>query len=459
MATTKIWSVKGRIDRVISYASNPDKTLYTEEDLQALRDVMDYAMQDYKTEKQYYVTALNCNEEKARLHMSETKRRFGKTDGIAAFHGYQSFVPGEVTPTIAHKIGVELAKKMWGEKYEVVVATHIDKKHIHNHFVINSVSFCDGKKYNACRESYRLLREKSDELCREYGLSVIKESKNRSHKSYDLYMAEKKGEWTKDSIIKRDIDECILKTTSTKAFYFEMKKLGYRFNFNRKYPTISHPNFERPRRLKTLGQDYTVAGIEERIMSKWKKYSIEIPQQDNLVEEFFVPLIEPTYKEIYVSFVTVVQYVRTNPKTNREIDKYLIDEMRKLDKLIEQQNLLCGNNIETSEQLTEYKSSCESELKECDDGRKALRNKLKVAIRNSDEKEIAEIKNAISTLSERMKILRKDIRICDRIQNTEPKIEEKINKIMNDKERKEMSVDERFRRCSRTNSENDITRR
>ncbi len=458
MATTKIWSVKGRIDRVISYASNPDKTLYNEEDIQVLRDVMDYAMQDYKTEKQYYVTALNCNEEKARVHMSETKKRYGKTDGIVAFHGYQSFVPGEVTPTIAHKIGVELAQKMWGEKYEVVVATHIDKKHIHNHFVINSVSFRDGKKYNVCRESYRLLREKSDELCREYGLSVIEEPKNRSHKSYDLYVAEKKDEWTKDSIIKRDIDECILKTTSTKGFYFEMKKLGYRFNFNRKYPTISHPNFERPRRLKTLGQDYTVASIEERIMSKWKKYSIEIPQQDDLFEEFFVPLVEPTYQQIYVFFVTFVQYVRTNPKTNREIDKYLIDEMRKLDKLIEQQNLLCGNDIETNEQLTEYKSACESELKECDEGRKALRNKLKVAIRNNDEKEIAEIKNAISTLSERMKILRKDICICDRIQDTEPKIEEKINKIMNDKERKDMSVDERFRRCSRTNSENDITR-
>jgi hypothetical protein len=84
---------------------------------------------------------------------------------------------------------------------------------------------------------------------------------------------------------------------------------------------------------------------------------------------------------------------------------------------------------------------------------------LKVAIRNNDEKEITEIKNAISTLSERMKILRQDIRICDRIQDTEPKIEEKINKIMNDKERKEMSTDERFRRRSGTNREDDIARR
>ena len=317
----------------------------------------------------------------------------------------------------------------------------------------------DGKKYYDNNKSYAQLRKISDDLCREYGLSVIEEPKNRSHKSYDLYMAEKKGEWTKDSIIKRDIDECILKTTSTKAFYFEMKKLGYRFNFNRKYPTISHPNFERPRRLKTLGQDYTVAGIEERIMSKWKKYSIEIPQQDNLVEEFFVPLIEPTYKEIYVSFVTVVQYVRTNPKTNREIDKYLIDEMRKLDKLIEQQNLLCDNDIETPEQLEEYKDSCTSELQECYEAREHYRKMVKAAARKGDETEVAKIKDEISLLTERMKILRKDIRICDRIQEQEPKIENKINEIMNDKERKEMSTDERFRRRSGTNRENDITRR
>ena len=461
MAIVYIKDIQTRLDRTISYIGNKKKTLNEnyEEVFLDLHNTLNYTVNDLKTEEKFFVSGINCKYENAFKRMSETKKEYDKVNGILGFHIIQSFSPGEGTPEIIHELGKEFARRVFGDRFEVVVATHLNTDCLHNHFVLNSVSFMDGKKYYDNNKSYAQLRKISDDLCREYGLSVIEEPKNRSHKSYDLYMAEKKGEWTKDSIIKRDIDECILKTTSTKAFYFEMKKLGYRFNFNRKYPTISHPNFERPRRLKTLGQDYTVAGIEERIMSKWKKYSIEIPQQDNLVEEFFVPLIEPTYKEIYVSFVTVVQYVRTNPKTNREIDKYLIDEMRKLDKLIEQQNLLCGNNIETSEQLTEYKSACERELKECDDGRKALRNNLKVAIRNNDEKEITEIKNAISTLSERMKILRKDIRICDRIQDTEPKIEEKINKIMNDKERKEMSVDERFRRCSRTNSENDITRR
>lgn len=235
-----------------------------------------------------------------------------------------------------------------------------------------------------------------------------------------------------------------------------MNKLGYGFNFNRKYPIITHPNFERPRRMKTLGEDYTPERIEERILSKWQKYDIEIPQQDNLVEEFFRPLSRPTYKQVYVSFVTVVKYVKKNPNTNRGLDKFLIDEMRKLDKFIEQQNLLCDNDIETPEQLADYKLSCDNELSECDEARKRLRNMLKVAIRKGGEKEIQEIKESISDLTERMKILRKQIHICRRIEDSEPKIEDKINEIMNDKERKEMTTDERFRRRSRTDGQ-DVT--
>ena len=120
---------------------------------------------------------------------------------------------------------------------------------------------------------------------------------------------------------------------------------------------------------------------------------------------------------------------------------------------------MCGNDIETAEQLLEYKSSCESEFDECVEARNRLRKMLKSAARVGDEKEVKELRDAISTLSERIKILRKDIRICDRIQEQEPKIENKINEIMNDKERREMSTDERFRRRSGTNRENDITRR
>ena len=461
MAIVFIKDIKTRLDRTISYIGNKEKTENEnyEEIFLDLHNALNYTVDDLKTEEKYFVSGINCKFENAFKRMSETKKEYEKTDGILGYHIIQSFAPGEGTPESIHELGKEFARRAFGDRFEVVVATHLNTDCLHNHYVLNSVSYMDGKKYYDNNESYARLRKISDELCREYELSVIENPKKRSYKPYDLYMAEKNGEWTKDAIIKRDIDECILKTTSERGFYTEMRKLGYSFNFERKYPTISHPKFERPRRLKTLGEGYTPQDIERRLMSKWQRYKIDIPEQDNLVQEFFEPLDEPNYREVYVSFVTVVQYVKKNPNTNREIDKYLIDEMRKLDKLIEQQNLLCDNDIETPEQLEEFKTSCKSQIQECDEARNRLRKMLKAAERTGDEKEVAELKEHISNLTMKMRALRKDIRICDRIQEQEPKIENKINEIINDKERKEMSTDERFRRRSRTNREDDITGR
>lgn len=96
--------------------------------MQGLRDVMNYALQDYKTEQQYYVTGIHCRPETARQEMLLTKKQFQKEGGIVAFHGYQSFAPGEVTPQLAHEIGVNLAKKLWGDRFQVLVAT--DRKSV-----------------------------------------------------------------------------------------------------------------------------------------------------------------------------------------------------------------------------------------------------------------------------------------------------------------------------------------
>lgn len=461
MAIVFIKDIKTLLDRTLSYIGNKEKTENEnyEEVFLDLHNALNYTVDDLKTEEKYFVSGINCKFENAFKRMTETKKEYDKTGGILGYHIIQSFAPGEGTPESIHELGKEFARRAFGDRFEVVVATHLNTGCLHNHYVLNSVSFMDGKKYYDNNESYARLRKISDELCREYELSVIDNQKKKSRKPYDLYMAEKNGEWTNDAIIKRDIDECILITTSERGFYTEMRKLGYTFNFERKYPTISHPKFERPRRLKTLGEGYTPQDIERRLMSKWQRYKVDIPEQDNLVQAFFEPLVEPNYREVYVSFVTVVQYVKKNPNTNREIDKYLIDEMRKLDKLIEQQNLLCHYDIETPEQLEEFKTSRKSQIQECDEARNRLRKMLKAAERTGDEKEVAELKEHISNLTMKMRALRKDIRICDRIQEQEPKIENKINEIMNDKERKEMSTDERFRRRSGTNREDDITGR
>lgn len=175
MATTSIWKIDKRLDHVIKYTTNPEKT--TNEAYKELHNVIEYTKASYKTEEQLYVTTLNCSKETILQEMMETKKKYRKTDGILGYHAFQSFAEGEVTPEIAHEIGVKLANELWGDKYEVVVTTHLNTKHIHNHFCFNSVSFKDGKKYHDCHSSYALMRETSDRLCEEYKLSVLKEKK------------------------------------------------------------------------------------------------------------------------------------------------------------------------------------------------------------------------------------------------------------------------------------------
>ena len=180
MATTAIWDVRGRLDHVVKYADNPEKTAnpkyaVTPSETQSMLDVMeramaeargrgladvlDYAVSDYKTEKQHFVSGVNCDPASARQQMTATKKKYGKEGGIVAYHGYQSFAPGEAAPELAHKIGVALAESLWGERFEVVVATHLNAKCLHNHFVLNSVSFADGRRYYDNKSTYKLMRE------------------------------------------------------------------------------------------------------------------------------------------------------------------------------------------------------------------------------------------------------------------------------------------------------------
>lgn len=138
----------------------------------------------------------------ARQQMELTKPQFGKTGGTVAFHAYQSFRPGEVTPEQCHAIGVELAKRVWGDRFQVLIATHLNTDCCHNHFVINSVSFVDGKRYNDCKKTYRALQDASDALCREQGLSVV-DKKDTHRVPRNLYLAEKAGEPTRYNVMRR----------------------------------------------------------------------------------------------------------------------------------------------------------------------------------------------------------------------------------------------------------------
>ena len=156
MATTGFWPVKGRLKDVINYAQNPDKTIerkYLDDNLAA---ALNYVENSDKTDQTMYVSGINCTKKRAYEQMMTTKRRFGKLGGNVAYHGYQSFQAGEVTPEEAHRIGIETAKRMWSDDYEIVVTTHLNTANLHNHIVVNSVSFRTGRKFeNHISDHYR----------------------------------------------------------------------------------------------------------------------------------------------------------------------------------------------------------------------------------------------------------------------------------------------------------------
>ena len=268
MATTSLWKIQNRIDKVINYTTNPEKTENIEM-YKALHNTIEYATSNYKTEKQYYVTGINCSTTDSVQDMLQTKKHFGKEKGIVAYHGFQSFAEGEVTAKQAHEIGVRLAEELWGDKYEVLVSTHLNTKHYHNHFVVNSVSYVDGKKYRNTRENYAMMRKISDELCKEYGLSVIEEKPCGKHnidytKYYNSYI-QKSDYYT---TTKDDVDFAIAQAYSYKNFESILKKMGYTITIRANKISLVRPPYKRNIRIeRSFGEEYSINNITERIMN------------------------------------------------------------------------------------------------------------------------------------------------------------------------------------------------
>lgn len=278
MATTGFWPVKSRLKEVIDYAENPDKTTdkkYLDEDLyNALRYVGD----DDKTDKKMYVSAINCPTKRAYEHMMATKRRYGKLGGNVAYHGYQSFVSGEVTPDEAHQIGMETARRMWGGDYEIVVTTHLNTDNVHNHIVVNSVSFKTGRKFENHISDHYKLREISDKVCAERGKSVLPPSKFKGSRKKD-YWVNKNGGMTHRDVLRRDIDMIIKNSSNWEFFKHNLKGLGYEIVRNDDYKHISviAKGWKRSVRLDSLGENYTIDAIRERLDYNRKTRTYFIP--------------------------------------------------------------------------------------------------------------------------------------------------------------------------------------
>ena len=286
MATTSIWRVKGWLGKVVIYAENPEKTAnpkfyadreLTEQNGQQLSDVIRYAVNSEKTQEtgsedgaplHRFVSGINCSPATARDEMLAVKKRFGKEDGTVAYHGYQSFAPGEATPEQAHEIGKQLADEVLQGKYSYVLTTHIDKGHVHNHLIFCAVDMVNHRKYNSNRQSYAYIRRTSDRLCREHGLSVVQPSRDKG-KSYAEWDAGRKGKSWKAKL-KAAIDAVIPQAKNFDDFLRLMAAQGYEIKQG-KFISFRAPGQERFTRCKTLGEDYT----EERITQRIKGIAID----------------------------------------------------------------------------------------------------------------------------------------------------------------------------------------
>lgn len=433
MATTKIWAVKSRVDHVLDYAMNEDKTAanWSDVDLQTMRDVMDYAMNDAKTEKQYYVSGLQCDVPKARTQMARTKRQYRKEDGILAFHGYQSFKPGEVTPEIAHEIGLKLAEELWPD-HQVIVATHLDKDHIHSHFVVNSVSL-NGRKFNATKESYRQMRAASDRLCKEYGLSVIEDQKAYFPKHYAEWAAEQNGQPTWRSSIRVDIDSAVKEAMTFQQFVSEMKKKGYVLERRGSFLRIKAPGMQRFVRLRSLGEGYLESDIRRRILQKrypsLPKKKQAPPTKKGVIRGDF-RLSKITWKGLRALYYFYIRKLRKAQRQPREsIPDVLRVDLRNLDAISEQAKFLSRYQLDTGEQVETLKGKLKKQLSGLQNEQKTLSNEKRRKGITPDR--AAELQKQTDQLNAALRQTRKDIKLCDAVLDRSLLIEEK-NRVLHE---------------------------
>ena len=438
MAVTGFWPVKSRLKEVIDYAENPDKTIeqkYLNADLYA---TLQYTENDSKTDEKLFVSGINCSKNFAYSQMIAVKKKFGERGTNIAYHGFQSFSKGEVTPEECHEIGIETARRMWGDKYQIVVTTHLDKqKHLHNHFVINSVSFKDGSKFRNKIEDHIRLREISDAICTERGKTVYKDAPFYGSQKKE-YWLHKVGKQTHRDMLREDIELCISLATSWDKFRTILASMGYEIDYRRM--TVKAKDWERGIRLKNLG--YTAEGIEKRFeenfsnrnnRNEWNNYIISrrkyFPLETMAKQLEFS--IEHSKKPDKIFVDTMFLLIIMVFKLITEVaDAMLLSpEMRHAAKDIKQYvadyHFLTDNQIHTTDDLALNIEETQQKIAELEEKRSKADNKKRRATTPEDKERYKALRKEIT---QEITPLRKELKQAEDILDKSPHLYELLQK-------------------------------
>lgn len=290
-----------RLDRSVEYVMDKEKTSRTGAGSAAssLEEAVDYARDREKTECGVFESAIGCTLETAYRDMRANKERWGQMDGVQGYHLVQSFAEGELTPELAHRIGLELAERLLHGQYPAVIATHLNTHCLHNHIVWDSVAMDTGRKYRSSAKTYYTgVRAESDRLCRQYGLSVL-ESPESEHgkKQSGKWMAEQNGKPTWRTAIRQDVDGAIAASLTWRQFVKALEGQGYELRMQRKYPTLKPPGKERCVRFKTLGKQYTPEAI--RKLMKGPAEAEPVQEQPKLSREEYAAQKKAEREELW----------------------------------------------------------------------------------------------------------------------------------------------------------------
>lgn len=395
---------------------------------------LSYAENDNKTDRKMYVGGINCSKQNAYSEMIAVQRRFGLRGKVVGYHGIQSFREGEVTPEQAFEIGKATARKMWGDRYQVLVTVHLNTDNVHCHFVVNPVSFKDGTKFQNKIGDHKELRKISDEICRERGLSVLENSEFYSKGKKKEYWANKSGKKTHRDYLREDVEYCLTFATTPREFESQLFALGYTFDPVRFSVKAKH--WERSVRLDKIGfsKEVIQEQLDENAINRFRLFTLEykppyrpkkFPLEDELRRLEFS--IEHSYDAAIVLIDTIFYLVITVIQIAAELADVMLlsPDLRAAEKdlkeLIADYRFMQDQNIHTAADLQANIDESKAQLSDLERERKKLSNRIRRPKSPEDENRNKERRKEIS---KQMKPVRERLRRAEKILEKSPHLYE-----------------------------------